>query len=54
MVIGDTAPAIVCGVPMFDRMFRKRQRVVIAKLGFTPTGEADVRPLASASRRVPG
>lgn len=54
MAIGHTALAIVYGVPVFDRMFRKGPRVVIAKLGFTPTSEADGRPLASASRRVPG
>ena len=44
MAIGHTALAIVCGVPVFDRMFRKGPRVVIAKLGFTSTSEADGSP----------
>ncbi|WP_256041546.1 DEAD/DEAH box helicase [Cryobacterium sp. SO1] len=39
-------------VPVFDRMFRKRQRVM-AKLGFTATGESHAGLPASASRRVP-
>ena len=39
-------------VPVFDRMFRKRQRVM-AKLGFTASGETDAGPQGLASPRVP-